>query len=43
LTSEEVGSIVKFLSVLTGEIPTKYIEKPALPASTEKTPKAVSD
>ncbi len=43
LTPEEVGSIVKFLTALTGEIPTKYIEKPALPLSTERTPKPVAE
>ena len=34
MTAEEVGSIVKFLNVLTGDIPAQYIQKPTLPPST---------
>jgi cytochrome c peroxidase len=43
LTPEEVDSIVKFLNVLTGDLPAKYIEKPALPPSTANTPKALAE
>jgi cytochrome c peroxidase len=39
LTEEQIASIVTFLNALTGEIPTEYIQKPELPASTAKTPK----
>jgi cytochrome c peroxidase len=40
LTDKEVGQIVNFLRALTGQLPTDYIKEPALPASTEATPKA---
>ena len=43
MRADEVDSIVKFLNVLTGEIPAKYIEKPALPPSTPETPKPVAE
>jgi cytochrome c peroxidase len=39
LSKEEVDSIVTFLKALTGELPTEYIKEPALPKSTDKTPK----
>jgi cytochrome c peroxidase len=39
LTDEEVASIVTWLKSLTGEIPADYVQEPALPASTSKTPK----
>lgn len=38
LTSAEVASIASFLKSLTGELPSAYIAKPELPASTDKTP-----
>jgi cytochrome c peroxidase len=40
LPDADAEDIVAFLKSLTGEIPQKYIQKPALPASGEKTPKA---
>jgi cytochrome c peroxidase len=39
LAPSEISSIVSFLNALTGEIPSQYIQKPALPKSTPKTPK----
>ena len=39
LTDNEVGQIVTFLRTLTGQLPTDYIKEPALPPSTEATPK----
>lgn len=39
LTVEQTDSIVAFLGALTGELPTDYIAKPALPPGTAKTPK----
>lgn len=41
LTDKEVGEIVVFLRTLTGQLPTDYIKQPALPPSTEATPKPV--
>jgi cytochrome c peroxidase len=43
LTADEIGSIVRFLNTLTGDIPAPYIQKPALPPSTEKTPKPLAE
>lgn len=40
LKPDETKSIVTFLNTLTGELPTAYIAKPELPASTDKTPVA---
>ena len=40
LSPAEVNAIVAFLNSLTGEIPAQYIQKPELPKSTPKTPKA---
>lgn len=40
LSDEDVKSIEAWLKSLTGELPTAYITKPELPASTDKTPKA---
>ena len=40
LSEAEVSSIVAFLKTLTGDIPAQYIQKPELPKSTPKTPKA---
>lgn len=39
LAEDQVKSIVTFLSALTGELPTEYIQKPELPPSTDATPK----
>lgn len=39
LDDKTTASIVTFLEALTGELPTAYIAKPELPASTDKTPK----
>lgn len=39
ITKAEVDSIVAWLNTLTGTIPTEYVRPPALPASTERTPK----
>lgn len=39
LTDEQVGQIVDFLKVLTGQIDPEYIKPPVLPPSTAKTPK----
>jgi cytochrome c peroxidase len=39
LAEPQRASIVAFLNALTGELPTEYIAKPALPPSTAKTPK----
>lgn len=39
LSAEDTASIVTWLKTLTGTIPTEYIRKPTLPASTAKTPK----
>ena len=39
LSQAEVASIVSFLKTLTGELPAGYIQKPALPPSTARTPK----
>ena len=39
LSKEETDSIVAFLKALTGELPAEYIKEPALPKSTDKTPK----
>jgi cytochrome c peroxidase len=39
LSEADVRSIVTFLGSLTGPLPTQYIERPALPASTPATPK----
>jgi cytochrome c peroxidase len=38
LTDRERTSIVGWLQSLTGDVPTKYIRAPALPASTLETP-----
>ena len=38
LSADDVASIVKFLKSLTGELP--KLEKPTLPRSTARTPKA---
>lgn len=38
-TDEQVKAIVAFLEALTGDLPSDYIQKPELPASTAKTPK----
>ena len=40
VTDEECASIITFLKSLKGEIPTDYVAKPELPASTPDTPKA---
>ena len=40
ITDEECASIITFLKCLKGEIPTDYVAKPELPASTPDTPKA---
>ncbi len=40
ITDEECASIITFLKALKGEIPTDYVAKPELPASTPDTPKA---
>ena len=39
LNDEEIGSIVAWLKTLTGRIPADYVQKPALPPSTVRTPK----
>ena len=39
LTDNEIGQIVTFLRTLTGQLPTDYIKQPALPPSTDATPK----
>lgn len=39
LSKEEVGQIVTWLGSLTGQIPTDYVKKPALPESTSDTPR----
>ena len=39
LSEAEVNSIVAWLKTLTGSLPAEYIQKPALPPSTTKTPK----
>ncbi len=39
LGDEDTQAIVTFLEALTGELPTDYIAKPELPASTDQTPK----
>jgi cytochrome c peroxidase len=39
LPDEDVKSIVTWLDTLSGLIPTDYVKKPTLPASTPKTPK----
>jgi cytochrome c peroxidase len=39
LTPEQVASIVTFLKSTTGPLPNDLLQKPALPASTNKTPK----
>ena len=38
LSDEKTASIVTFLNVLTGDLPTEYIEEPELPASGPDTP-----
>jgi len=43
LKDDEIASIVTWLKTLTGEAPAEYIKKPALPPSTDKTPKPVID
>jgi cytochrome c peroxidase len=43
LKDDEILTIVTWLKTLTGELPTAYIQKPELPASTEKTPKPKAD
>jgi cytochrome c peroxidase len=40
ITDDEAASIITFLKALKGEIPTDYVAKPELPASTPDTPKA---
>ncbi len=40
LSPAELSSIVTFLKTLTGDVPVQYIQKPELPKSTPKTPKA---
>jgi len=42
LSQPEVSAIVAWLRTLTGRLPMRYIEKPVLPPSTAKTPKAES-
>jgi cytochrome c peroxidase len=39
LSPAEVTSIISFLKTLTGDLPSEYIQEPALPKSTAKTPK----
>jgi cytochrome c peroxidase len=39
LSDAQVKSIITWLKTLTGEVPTEYIKEPALPKSTDKTPK----
>ncbi len=39
LTDEQTNSIIAFLKALKGDLPQSYIKEPALPASTEETPK----
>ncbi len=39
LSDAQTRSIVAFLKALTGEVPAAYIQKPALPRSTSRTPK----
>jgi len=39
LSDAELKSVITFLKALTGDLPADYIKKPALPASTPKTPK----
>ena len=39
LTEAQTNSIVTFLGTLTGDIPVEYIQPPALPKSTPRTPK----
>ncbi len=43
LDPQDIGSIKVFISSLTGEIPVEYIRKPALPSSTETTPKPLGN
>jgi len=40
LTDEETASIITFLKVLKGDIPTEFIKMPKLPEATAATPKA---
>jgi cytochrome c peroxidase len=39
LTDQQIGSILTWMGSLTGELPAEYIQEPALPRSTSKTPK----
>lgn len=39
LSGSDISSIVVFLKALTGNVPVEYIQKPALPRSTPRTPK----
>jgi cytochrome c peroxidase len=39
ISDEQCGSIVTFLKALKGDLPLDYIREPALPASTDATPK----
>lgn len=39
LSEQEIASIVTFLKLLTGEIPSEYIRRPQLPAGTQATPR----
>jgi cytochrome c peroxidase len=43
LSDTQIKSIATFLNSLTGELPAEYIKEPALPKSTDKTPKAEMD
>ena len=43
LKDDENASIVTWLKTLTGTSPAEYIKKPALPPSTDKTPKPAID
>ena len=42
LTPADVKSIMIWLNTLTGDIPADYVKEPALPPSSDKTPKPVS-
>jgi hypothetical protein len=38
LSKEKVDSIMTFLKALAAELPKEYIQEPALPKSTDRTP-----
>ena len=42
LTPADIKSIMTWLNTLTGDIPADYVKEPALPPSTDNTPKPVS-